>query len=259
MAKKDPAFLFYDGDAARDVSHMNRIERGCYFDLVMAQKKFGGFTVELIRKILGKDFEECWPSLELILKKEGDTYFIEWVRDSMEDRKVFAEKNRKRIQDWWDKKKTEENNSTDIPRNNNGITTDIPYEDENEDAIENEDVKENKGGVGEIEVSPTFEEFWNEYDKKVGEKGKIKKKWLSLSLKEREAIMDYIPNYKLSEPRKKYRKNPETFLNNKSWNDELIFENGEQTTKTGKLAESLQRGFAEVDRMFNQGGQTGTG
>ncbi len=35
--------------------------------------------------------------------------------------------------------------------------------------------------------------------------------------------MLYIPKYKAAQPNKQYRKNPETFLNNKSWNDELIY------------------------------------
>ena len=109
IMSKDPAFLFYDGDAARDVSHMNRLERGAYFDLIQAQRKFGGYTVEQIRKILGKDFDEVWPAIELILyKTDLGKYFIEWVQISIENRKDHAEKQRKRIQDYWDKKKLEE-------------------------------------------------------------------------------------------------------------------------------------------------------
>lgn len=138
---KDPAFLFYDGDAARDVSHMNRLERGAYFDLIQAQRKFGGLTVEQIRKVLGKDFEEVWPALELILfKTETDKFYIEWVQISIENRKQFTEKQRKRIQDYWDDKK-KNNDSNNIPRNNDGITTDIPLENENE--IVNESIISN--------------------------------------------------------------------------------------------------------------------
>jgi hypothetical protein len=239
--KRDPAFLFYDGDAARDVSHLNRLERGCYFDLLQAQKKFGGFTLEQARKILGRDFEGCWSALELVLTEENGIFFIEWVRDSISDRKIFAQKNKERIQNYWDKKKKDD--TTVLPQNNHGNSNVLPYEDENE--IENEDeivnrLKDEKNfqikemQEPEIEVYPTFEDFWSEYDKKVGEKGKIKKKWLALTLKEREAIMDYIPNYKVSQPEKRYRKNPDTFLNNKSWNDELIISNGTKQTTNDK-------------------------
>jgi hypothetical protein len=34
--------------------------------------------------------------------------------------------------------------------------------------------------------------------------------------------MEYIPKYKEAQPDKLFRKDPATFLNNKSWNDEII-------------------------------------
>jgi hypothetical protein len=66
-----------------------------------------------------------------------------------------------------------------------------------------------------------FDDFWNLYDKKVGKDG-IEKKWESLTNKDRIAVMDYLPRYILSTPDKMFRKHPKTFLNNKSWNDEII-------------------------------------
>lgn len=127
---RDPAFLFYDGDAAKDVSHLNRLERGCYFDLIQAQRKFGGYTVEQARKILGKDFEDCWPALEMILSKSDEgKYYIDWIADSTENRRKYAEKQRKRIQEYWDKKKKQDEYR--------GISVDIPLENENEEEIIN--------------------------------------------------------------------------------------------------------------------------
>jgi hypothetical protein len=82
------------------------------------------------------------------------------------------------------------------------------------------------------DCDPSFEIFWNLYDKKTGSKEKLQKKWEKLPEKERLAIFDYLPKYKEAQPDKKYRKNPETFLNNKSWNDELIFENKRNGTHT---------------------------
>ena len=70
-----------------------------------------------------------------------------------------------------------------------------------------------------------FENFWNLYDKKVGDKSKLEKKYRKLTSDERSAIFEYIPMYKAAIPDKQFRKNPETFLNNKSWNDELIPKN----------------------------------
>lgn len=86
--------------------------------------------------------------------------------------------------------------------------------------------KEKSSAKKEKEPNYSFEAFWELYDKKVGKKDILIKKWLKISDEERELAMSYIPKYKLAQPDKKYRKNPETFLNQKAWNDELIFENG---------------------------------
>lgn len=68
----------------------------------------------------------------------------------------------------------------------------------------------------------SFDDFWGLYDKKTGNKAKLVKKWNSLTEAERKKILEYIPKYVLSTPDKKYRKNPETFLNNRAWEDEII-------------------------------------
>lgn len=70
-------------------------------------------------------------------------------------------------------------------------------------------------------VYPTFNDFWNLYDKKIGRE-KSEKKWGKLTQSEKEKILEYLPGYIAATPDAQYRKNPETFLNNKSWNDEII-------------------------------------
>lgn len=67
-----------------------------------------------------------------------------------------------------------------------------------------------------------FEDFWNLYEKKVGDKGKLKKKWDSLTDVQQKQAMQHIPKYKIAQPDKQFRKNPETYLNNKSFNDEVV-------------------------------------
>ncbi len=93
-----------------------------------------------------------------------------------------------------------------------------------------------KGGLGENKIPVLkdendvypFEEFWNDYEKKVGKKDKLIPKWRKLSDVDKINIKAYIPLYKTAQPDKKYRKNPETFLNNKSWNDEIISNNDDK-------------------------------
>jgi hypothetical protein len=255
---KDPAFLFYDGDAARDVSHMNRLERGAYFDLIQSQRKFGGYTVEQARKILGKDFDEVWPALELILTKdENGKFYIEWIQDSIEERKVFAEKQRKKIQDYWDNKKKEEeekeikkqqkrNKSKDEPRNNHGITVDIPLEeedeDENEDEEEDEEVEENKRkeGVGEkqksnLELKNDFDDFRVKYpgnkrglDPEFENFVRRNSKWRDLI-----PILSVKLDYQIKARQEKAQKggfipewkNLQTWINQKCWTEEITITN----------------------------------
>lgn len=97
MAKEDFCFTYYDGDAARDMTHMNRLERGAYQDLIICQRKFGHLTLEQVKKILGRDFEECWPALELILNRDADgKFFIEWLHNSIETMRTNSRLQSKR-------------------------------------------------------------------------------------------------------------------------------------------------------------------
>lgn len=95
----------------------------------------------------------------------------------------------------------------------------------------------------EIEILDpySFEAFWDAYKKKVGIK-KARKKWNELSLKDKKLAMEYIPLYIQSQPNKQYRQNPQTFINNETWNDEIINYNQPAVTNQG-LIESLGKEF----------------
>lgn len=71
-------------------------------------------------------------------------------------------------------------------------------------------------------INVAFQKFWNLYDKKVGDKEKVKTKFLALKPEDKEKIFEHLPAYILSTPDKKFRKDPATYLNNKAWNDEII-------------------------------------
>lgn len=68
----------------------------------------------------------------------------------------------------------------------------------------------------------SFENFWDDYDKKIGNKGKLSRLWDRLPDADKLKIKAYIPRYKAAKPDKQFRKNPQTFLNNKGWEDEII-------------------------------------
>jgi len=66
-----------------------------------------------------------------------------------------------------------------------------------------------------------FDEFWVVYDKKVG-KPKSIPLWNKLTNDERSSIIAYIPKYKKAQPNKGFRKDPERFLRDKKWEDEIV-------------------------------------
>ena len=68
-----------------------------------------------------------------------------------------------------------------------------------------------------------FDEFWEAYGKKVG-RAKSESLWAKMSKSKRKDCMSYIPKYVKSRPDVQYRKNPETFLRNECWNDEIYIE-----------------------------------
>ena len=68
----------------------------------------------------------------------------------------------------------------------------------------------------------TFARAWDLYQKKVGCKEKLEKKWNSMSQKDRKAATEYIPLYIITPKYKKYRKNFHTFLNQTPWEDKII-------------------------------------
>lgn len=77
--------------------------------------------------------------------------------------------------------------------------------------------KDNK----EKNINVSFDEFYNLYGKKVS-KDKTMNKWPTLTDAERTLIMAHIPKYKVSEPNPKFRKDPISYLINKTWLDEII-------------------------------------
>ncbi len=112
-----------------------------------------------------------------------------------------------------------------------------------EQTLTNPTVSDNVNVNGSVSVillekeTKEFNEFWDLYDKKINP-SKCKIKFLKLPEKDRKLIMEYIPKYKLSQPNKKFRKDPMTFLNNDGWLDEIITE--QQEANPTKLPISLR-------------------
>lgn len=158
----------------------------------------GQFTTG--RKQLSNDTGIDESKIERLLKK------FEEIEQQIEQRKTNT--NRLITIRCWDEivktnNKTNNNRTTSEQRVNT-LVEDLEYKEDKEYILSDFDV------------------FWNLYDKKVGKKEKLQKKWESLKPEDKTKILEHLPKYKISQPNPKYRKNPETYLNNESWNDEII-------------------------------------
>tara|TARA_R100000951_G_C2644464_1_gene182075 strand:+ start:499 stop:1314 length:816 start_codon:yes stop_codon:yes gene_type:complete len=65
-----------------------------------------------------------------------------------------------------------------------------------------------------------FEKFWEVYNKKIDKKSCLIK-WLKLKESDIKKIFETLENYVKLNDNIRFRKNPATYLNNYSWNDEL--------------------------------------
>lgn len=116
-------------------------------------------------------------------------------------------------------------------------------------------VKESKGKDTKVSKSDdkhSFETFWELYDKKVGKKDKLKKKWEKLNIDTQNQILEYLPKYIKAVPDKQFRKNPETFLNNESWNDEIIEKGGNNGHKFSRESQELDENRRRKEEIAGQ-------
>ena len=218
---KDPAFLFYSSDFLNGVSDLTMEERGQYITLLCIQHQKGSLSEKTIRLTVGSVSVDVMSKFE---KDKDGNYFQSRLKEEIEKRVNFTESRR-----------------------NNGFKGGRPkasvkpsgYPTLNLMENENENVNEDKN------INIDFDFFWNDYDKKVGDKQKLKIKWNKLSDKDRNQIIEYLPLYKEAVPDKQFRKNPETFLNNKSWLDEIV----KRTTTDLYKQSYAEREFAKLKSL----------
>jgi len=84
------------------------------------------------------------------------------------------------------------------------------------------DSNTSKGKESKVKKSILFDEFWNLYNKKVGNKKACKKKWDKLTYDKQKTIIQTLPEWLTQFSEKQFQPHPETYLNNERWNDEII-------------------------------------
>lgn len=93
---------------------------------------------------------------------------------------------------------------------------------------------------------PTFEEWWNAYNKKRGRK-KAEAKWNKLSDFDKIECMKATPSYVASIEDKQFQKDPLTYLNGECWNDEIINKTNYEQQRTISLASKAARILSSPD------------
>lgn len=199
---KNPAFNFYSDNFLSGTMFFTNEQTGKYIRLLCAQHQTGHLEEKHMIFICGTHDEDIWKKFT---KDDNGLYFNERLDFEINKRNSYSESRSNNKKGKKLKPKIISKSYDDHMGIGKGI---------------------GKGLILSSSLNIEFETFWNEYDKKVGDKSKLEKKWISLTNEERELIMEHIPLYKLSQPDKKFRKDPSTFLNNKSWNDEIIISNG---------------------------------
>jgi hypothetical protein len=191
---KDPAVLFYTSDFLSGTFTMDNEQVGKYIRLLCLQHQKGKLTEKDMLSICKAYDVEIWDKF----KVEDGLYYNDRMLNETVRRQKFSESRRNNAK------------STKKESTSEAYAKHMETENENRTITINEN------------INIDFDWFWNDYDKKVGDKQKLKKKWNKLTDEERQNAMNYLDLYKQSVPDKQFRKNPETFLNNKSWNDEII-------------------------------------
>jgi len=106
--------------------------------------------------------------------------------------------------------------------------------------LKNQRTKEHSANA---DVRPTFEEFWDAYDHKV-DKRKAKSSWTKVAQKDREKIMDHLDFYVPATNKDgtyPTRRNPTTYLNNQTWNNEVPKADKHKKNDKKRIAEDFRQ------------------
>jgi len=215
---KDPAFLFYPGDYLRDTQVLSEVSQVAYDRIMCEHMRNICISQQRLKFFIKRLDHDQQEEIMSVLVECSEGFQIPWVAESIIKRKAYSESRRK-------------NRASKPDKHMLNISQSYVPHMENENENVNESINETQNEKVEVEIFPTFEDFWNQYDKKVG-KPKCQKLWKQIRQSDRMSIVDHLDQYIPSTPDKAYRKHPETYLRNKGWQDEIL-ENNINTNKNG--------------------------
>lgn len=244
---KDPAFLFYPSDFLTGVSDLTMEERGQYITLLCLQHQKHSLTIKAIKLSAGNVTADVLSKFQ---KDENGNYYNARLRLESEKRAKHSDKQRDRAKKGWEKRRKEASGGEAV-----ADAAALPLINRNVNRNKDITIDENGNEIYTAELLETFpfEDFWNLYDKKTSDKKKCNAKFDKLNERDKQQIFETLPEYKKATPDKQFRKNPETYLNNRAWEHEIIIpENNGQKQASNITAASLA---AEAERRYGQSNQ----
>jgi len=203
---KDPAVLFYTSDFLSGTFTMSNEQVGKYIRLLCLQHQKGKLTEKDMLSICKAYDDEIWCKF---IKEDG-LYFNERMYNETVRRQKFSESRR--------------NNAKSIKNDSTSKAYAQHMETETETITET--INKTKTEI----LDAKFEDWWLWYDYKIS-KDKAKKSWNKLNEREKDLALQTVQAYVESTPDKSFRKHPTTYLNQKSFNDEIITRNNNNTTR----------------------------
>ena len=215
---KDPAVLLYTSDFLSGTMTMTNEEVGMYIRLLCLQHQKGKLTDKDMLSICKAYVEDVYEKFDKI----DGCYVNKRMYEESERRSKYTESRR---------------SNAKIKHMPKHMVEHMPKHMETE--TETRTVTINKTKI----LDEQFEEFWDLYDYKKS-RDKAEKAWKTLNQEEKALALQHAPVYAQSTPDKQFRKHPTTYLNNKSFNDEII----ERTIST-----KLSYAELEWERLKNLG------
>jgi hypothetical protein len=227
---KDPAVLFYTSDFLSGTFTMSNEQVGKYIRLLCLQHQKGKLTEKDMLSICKAYDDEIWCKFI----KEDNLFYNERMYNETIRRQKFSESRR---------------NNAKSPKNDSTSKAYAQHmETETETIIETINRTKTKTEILDVK----FEDWWLWYDYKIS-KDKAKKSWNKLNEQEKDLALRSVQAYVESTPDKSFRKHPTTYLNQKSFNDEIIKRNNNsaQTRISPKITdEQLHEAFIKRNREW---------
>ena len=247
MAKELPYFKFTCSDwDSGNIQICSMEAQGLFMNICsLYWTRLGRLPVKLAKQRICKGYASAYQELidEGVIKEQNDLIVIEFLDEQLSEFEDNSEKRRQAARARWDKA-----NAMQVHSKSNAIREDKRRE---EEIREDNSIINSPNGESELtkkqQYEFLFDEFWKLYDKKTGREPS-KRKWMKLKEKEIEQIFQHVPKYVSSTPDKQYRQNPLTYLNQKSYENEIIEQNG----KRSQL--SFSERHAQAIRQYHEGG-----